>query len=44
MGHIWAKKSDLGHFSLQCELSPRVSKQHSSGILKKSVILNRLSE
>ncbi len=21
MGHIWAKKSDLGHFSLQCELS-----------------------
>ncbi len=21
MGHIWTKKSDLGHFSLQCELS-----------------------
>ncbi len=21
MGHIWAKKLDLGHFSLQCELS-----------------------
>ncbi len=21
MGHIWGKKSDLGHFSLQCELS-----------------------
>ncbi len=21
MGHIWAKKSDLGNFSLQCELS-----------------------
>ncbi len=24
MGHIWAKKSDLGHFSLQCELSLRL--------------------
>ncbi len=21
MGHIWAKKSVLGHFSLQCEVS-----------------------
>ncbi len=21
MGHIWPKKSDLGHFSLRCELS-----------------------
>ncbi len=23
MGPIWAKKSDLGHFSLQCKLSHR---------------------
>ncbi len=28
MGHIWAKKSDLGHFSLQCELSLRGSVWH----------------
>ncbi len=25
MGHIWAKKSDLGHFRLQCELDLCIS-------------------
>ncbi len=30
MGHIWAKKSDLGHFSLQCELSLSLNRQSLS--------------